>query len=112
MGWGWEEGCSRERKSGEEEARMNLWAATLSENNYVSGKFKVPTPTCFSSTMKVMSVKMLLSLSMLEVVPRLVENWCHLRDTGPCGSMLDLLGVLSYFAVQYQSLCNQINQSS
>ena len=39
--------------------------------------------------MKVMSVRMLLSLSMLEVVPRLVENWCHLRDTGALGSMLD-----------------------
>ena len=44
--------------------------------------------------MNVMSVRMLLSLSMLEVVPRLVENWCHLRDTGPCGSMLHFLAVL------------------
>ena len=57
--------------------------------------------------MKVMSVRMLLSLSMLEVVPRLVENWCHLRDTGPCRSMLDLIRVLSYSAMQ----CN-INLSA
>ena len=33
MGWGWEEGCRRERKSGEEEARMNLWADTFTENS-------------------------------------------------------------------------------